>query len=249
MLGKNKAKGLSIIIVGCGRVGTTLVEQLSAEGHDITIVDKDRDVVTELTNLYDIMGVVGNGASFTTQIVIPRVVKFDVENHHIGVVDSGFNLVCQSDRAGGVETVADALCGNHRINLVNEFCIKQRLAARKCDAAAFFEIRLVSNYFFINLLCGVIIVGFKPSIGIVTISTTKRTAGEKNIVANAYAVKCGKRLERMYISHKIISFIKLNDIVLSLPENIKRIIFSVNVFRKSKRFMHIIAPFIAEDVR
>ena len=68
MLGKNKAKGLSIIIVGCGRVGTTLVEQLSAEGHDITIVDKDRDVVTELTNLYDIMGVVGNGASFTTQI-------------------------------------------------------------------------------------------------------------------------------------------------------------------------------------
>lgn len=68
MLGKNKAKGLSIIIVGCGRVGTTLVEQLSAEGHDITIVDKDPDVVTELTNLYDIMGVVGNGASFTTQI-------------------------------------------------------------------------------------------------------------------------------------------------------------------------------------
>ena len=47
MLGKNKAKGLSIIIVGCGRVGTTLVEQLSAEGHDITIVDKDRDVVMQ----------------------------------------------------------------------------------------------------------------------------------------------------------------------------------------------------------
>ena len=52
MLGKNKAKGLSIIIVGCGRVGTTLVEQLSAEGHDITIVDKDRDVVTELSLIH-----------------------------------------------------------------------------------------------------------------------------------------------------------------------------------------------------
>ena len=46
MLGKNKAKGLSIIIVGCGRVGTTLVEQLSAEGHYITIVDKDAGIKT-----------------------------------------------------------------------------------------------------------------------------------------------------------------------------------------------------------
>ena len=32
--------GLSIIIVGCGKVGMTLIEQLSKEGHDITIIDK-----------------------------------------------------------------------------------------------------------------------------------------------------------------------------------------------------------------
>ncbi len=30
---------MQIIIVGCGKVGSTIAEQLSAEGHDITIVD------------------------------------------------------------------------------------------------------------------------------------------------------------------------------------------------------------------
>lgn len=68
MFGQKKAKGLKIIIVGCSRVGETLIEELSLEGHDITIVDKDRDKVNELTGIYDIMGVVGNGASFGVQL-------------------------------------------------------------------------------------------------------------------------------------------------------------------------------------
>ena len=37
-----KAKqGLNIIIVGCGKVGSTLIEQLTKEGHDITIIDQN----------------------------------------------------------------------------------------------------------------------------------------------------------------------------------------------------------------
>jgi len=68
MFGQKKAKGLKIIIVGCSRVGETLVEELCNEGHDITIVDTDRDKVNEITGIYDIMGVVGNGASFGVQL-------------------------------------------------------------------------------------------------------------------------------------------------------------------------------------
>ena len=48
--------GLNIIIVGCGKVGMTLIEQLSKEGHDITIIDKNAAKVQEMSNLYDIMG-------------------------------------------------------------------------------------------------------------------------------------------------------------------------------------------------
>ena len=66
---KTPAKsGLHIVIVGCGKVGRTLIEQLSKEGHDITIIDKDAEVVESLTNLYDVMGVVGNGATYSVQM-------------------------------------------------------------------------------------------------------------------------------------------------------------------------------------
>ena len=50
--------------MGCGKVGRTLVDQLSQEGHDITIVDRDGQKAQALANLYDIMGVQGNGASY-----------------------------------------------------------------------------------------------------------------------------------------------------------------------------------------
>lgn len=66
---KMQAKnGLNIIIVGCGKVGMTLIEQLSKEGHDITIIDKNATKVQEMSNLYDIMGLVGNGASYSVQM-------------------------------------------------------------------------------------------------------------------------------------------------------------------------------------
>ena len=34
---------MRIIIVGCGKVGYVLTEQLTKEGHDICLIDKDED--------------------------------------------------------------------------------------------------------------------------------------------------------------------------------------------------------------
>lgn len=61
-------QGLHIIIVGGGKVGITLIEQLCKEGHDITIIDQDAKKVQEIASLYDVMGVPGNGASYRTQM-------------------------------------------------------------------------------------------------------------------------------------------------------------------------------------
>lgn len=58
---------MKIIIVGCGKVGTTLAAQLNAEGHNVTIIDQDPIKVKTVANKLDIMGVIGNGASRTTQ--------------------------------------------------------------------------------------------------------------------------------------------------------------------------------------
>ena len=52
LIAKKPAKqGLNIIIVGCGKVGLTLIEQLVKEGHDITIIDQDAKKVQEVGSI------------------------------------------------------------------------------------------------------------------------------------------------------------------------------------------------------
>ena len=58
---------MNIIIVGCGRVGQTLAEQLNEEGNNITVIDVDADRISDVTSRNDIMGVVGNGATHSVQ--------------------------------------------------------------------------------------------------------------------------------------------------------------------------------------
>ena len=62
---KAKPGRLHIIIVGCGQVGHTLTEQLVREGHDVTIVDVSERVIRDTTEVYDVMGIRGNGASLS----------------------------------------------------------------------------------------------------------------------------------------------------------------------------------------
>ena len=98
-------QGLKIIIVGCGKVGQTLVAQLTKEGHDITLIDSNAQTIQELTNLYDVMGIVGNGASYSVQM------EAGIEDTDliIAVTDSDeLNLLCctVAKRVGGCSAIA-----------------------------------------------------------------------------------------------------------------------------------------------
>lgn len=53
---------MKIIIVGCGKIGSTILKSLVAEGHNVVGVDTNPDVICELSNIYDAIYVVGNGA-------------------------------------------------------------------------------------------------------------------------------------------------------------------------------------------
>ncbi len=57
---------MQIIIVGCGKVGYTLVEQLGGEDHNIVVIDENEEKVHAITDDLDAMGIVGNGVSFQT---------------------------------------------------------------------------------------------------------------------------------------------------------------------------------------
>ena len=98
-------QGLKIIIVGCGKVGQTLVDKLTKEGHDITLIDNNPQMIQELTNLYDVMGIVGNGASYSVQM------EAGIEDADliIAVTDSDeLNLLCctVAKRVGNCSAIA-----------------------------------------------------------------------------------------------------------------------------------------------
>ncbi len=57
---------MNIIIVGDGKVGYTLAEYLSKDGHDVTIVDKNRHALSKASETLDVMCIMGNGANVRT---------------------------------------------------------------------------------------------------------------------------------------------------------------------------------------
>ena len=59
---------MKIIIVGCGKVGTTLAEQLNRENHDITLIDCDSEALQSISDSTDVMSVTGNGAVYQVQM-------------------------------------------------------------------------------------------------------------------------------------------------------------------------------------
>ena len=54
---------MNIIIAGDGKVGSMLTRQLSSEGYDVTVIDKDARVLESSVERYDVISVHGNCAS------------------------------------------------------------------------------------------------------------------------------------------------------------------------------------------
>ena len=59
---------MKIVIVGDGKIGSTLAEQLSREGHEVTIIDQNAVPLHQTVEDLDILCVEGNGAMSATQL-------------------------------------------------------------------------------------------------------------------------------------------------------------------------------------
>lgn len=55
---------MNIIIVGCGKVGFAIANQLTDEGHQITIIDSDSARLERACSTLDTIGIVGNGTVY-----------------------------------------------------------------------------------------------------------------------------------------------------------------------------------------
>ena len=54
---------MKIAIAGCGKVGAALIEQLTKENHDVTIIDRDESRMAYVTDSQDVMTYVGDARS------------------------------------------------------------------------------------------------------------------------------------------------------------------------------------------
>lgn len=96
---------MNIIIVGCGKVGSTLAEQLNEDGNNITVIDMNAARVESITNRYDIMGIVGNGA---THMVQQQAGIYDADLLIAVTGSDELNLLCCliAKKAGNCQTIA-----------------------------------------------------------------------------------------------------------------------------------------------
>lgn len=96
---------MKIIILGCGKVGSAIAEQLDREGHEITLIDNKSSAINNLTNTLDVLGVIGNGSSHSIQIAA----GIETADLFIAVTGSDeLNLLCCliAKKAGNCQTIA-----------------------------------------------------------------------------------------------------------------------------------------------
>lgn len=55
---------MRVVVIGNGKVGRTIVENIRQEGHQVIIIDTDAENIENIINEYDVTGIVGNGASY-----------------------------------------------------------------------------------------------------------------------------------------------------------------------------------------
>ncbi|MDR1773514.1 MAG: Trk system potassium transporter TrkA [Clostridioides sp.] len=57
---------MNIIIVGCGKVGKAITQELNGEGHNIVVIDTNQDALDSISSSLDIMTINGNGIQAAT---------------------------------------------------------------------------------------------------------------------------------------------------------------------------------------
>ena len=96
---------MNIIIVGCGKVGEALAQELNEEGNNITVIDMKAERVNSVSSKHDVMGFVGNGATHAT------LHEAGIEQADLLIAVTGsdeLNLLCCliAKKAGDCQTIA-----------------------------------------------------------------------------------------------------------------------------------------------
>ncbi len=82
---------MDILIIGCGKAGSILTKILRQDGHDVTVMDVDADVVTSMMDNFDVQSITGNG------LIVKDLLEAGADKSHvvIAMTDSDeTNIMC-----------------------------------------------------------------------------------------------------------------------------------------------------------
>ncbi|MBR2823520.1 MAG: Trk system potassium transporter TrkA [Clostridia bacterium] len=96
---------MRIILIGAGKVGHSLADRLTAESHDVTVIDRSEEVINRCQDSLDVMCIRGNGANAKT------LVEAGVDRADIVIATSESdeaNMLCclMAKRLGAKYTIA-----------------------------------------------------------------------------------------------------------------------------------------------
>lgn len=109
---------MNIIVAGAGKVGSTLAEHLAEEGHSVTIIDTQDDVLSRLSDQLDVMCLKGNCA---TQSIL-REAGVDIADIVIAATNSDeINILCchNAHQSGVAYTVARVRSSEYTADVQN----------------------------------------------------------------------------------------------------------------------------------
>ena len=81
--GNSNAEPMKIVIAGAGEMGSHLARMLSGNGHDITVIDSDQKLLSEVGSLADVITVEGDSTVFAVlrQAAVRKCDLFIAVNH------------------------------------------------------------------------------------------------------------------------------------------------------------------------
>lgn len=59
---------MKVVIIGCGKVGYSISESLTNEGHDVTVIDRNTNALKKIQDSLDVMCIEGDGADVEVQL-------------------------------------------------------------------------------------------------------------------------------------------------------------------------------------
>ena len=96
---------MNIVLVGCGKIGSTITKALLKENHNIIVIDSDEKVIENVNNSYDVIAICGNGTSYDI-LAQANVDKCDLFIAMTGVDEFNMLTAFIAKKMGAKHTVA-----------------------------------------------------------------------------------------------------------------------------------------------